>query len=434
MGFFKKSKNEKKDIKDYYIGEEKIQNLVNADINITKDNIKDIFFFETNRDLSFRDGSFIEKGTSFVIDGIKDDVVELHFEEVNKDSKNVYKRNDGIGDNYSFKVDEILEFSNPSKEGIERYGNINMMEYDKENLLEILNNDISKSQKDFIEANYENYEKFIDVYIEDMEKYKSYELNVNKQSADIIDIKEYINHEIDVHNENQKEFQELPYTNEYKSIYEYPDSEVLKNKLNIKDPELLEKMERGITAQKLLELQEKPISGNFDYQHLSKIHKYIFKDIYDWAGTTRAEEIGKGNTNFAPSHYVVEGLKDQVFTPLRKEKYCKGLNAEELSKRLSYYYCELNFGHPFREGNGRTQREFIRELAAKNGFDLDWSKVDSKNFLDKTIQATMGVGKVAEKALGELADIIKGCFTSLEPDKGLIKKMDKIYDLDRGGR
>mgnify|MGYP000148278334 CR=1 FL=1 len=222
----------------------------------------------------------------------------------------------------------------------------------------------------------------------------------------------------------------ISYKSEYKSVYEYPDCDVLKNKMGIKDADLLDKVERGITADRLRQLNEKPISGNFDFEHLSKIHKYVFKDIYDWAGKTRVEEVTKGNTNFAPSRFVVEGLKDTVFKPLKKDNYCKGMNVDELSNKLSGYYCELNFAHPFREGNGRTQREFIRELAAKNGFVLDWSKADTKDLLDKTVQGTMG--REPDKAIKQLAEIIKGCFKSLEPDKNLMKSMDKIMDIDRG--
>ena len=245
---------------------------------------------------------------------------------------------------------------------------------------------------------------------------------------------------------------DFPYESEYKSTYEYPDCEVLKNKLDIKNQELLERVERTISSMRLCELQEKPIKGSFDFNHLSKIHKYIFKDIYDWAGKPRTEEISKdfytvkhsgditnnrepvnyvkGITNFAPSRFAVEGLKDSVFKPLKKLNYCRGMDANDLSKNLAKFYCELNFGHPFREGNGRTQREFIRELAAYNGFKLDWEKANSKELMDATIGGT--IGKNPEIALDKLSNIIKGCFESLEPDKSLIKDMDKLLDWDRG--
>ncbi|WP_195617478.1 Fic/DOC family protein [Clostridium paraputrificum] len=223
---------------------------------------------------------------------------------------------------------------------------------------------------------------------------------------------------------------DFPYESEYKSTYEYPDCEVLKNKLDIKDQELLERAERTISSMRLCELQEKPIKGSFDFNHLSKIHKYVFKDIYDWAGKPRTEEISKDTTSFAPSRFAVEGLKDSVFKPLKKLNYCRGMDANELSKNLAKFYCELNFGHPFREGNGRTQREFIRELAAYNGFKLDWNKANSKELMDATIGGT--IGRNPEIALNNLSNIIKGCFESLEPDKSLMKDIDKLLDWDRG--
>ena len=223
---------------------------------------------------------------------------------------------------------------------------------------------------------------------------------------------------------------DFPYESEYKSTYEYPDCEVLKNKLDIKDQELLERAERTISSMRLCELQEKPMKGSFDFNHLSKIHKYVFKDIYDWAGKPRTEEISKDTTSFAPSRFTVEGLKDSVFKPLKKLNYCRGMDANELSKNLAKFYCELNFGHPFREGNGRTQREFIRELAAYNGFKLDWNKANSKELMDATIGGT--IGRNPEIALNNLSNIIKGCFESLEPDKSLMKDIDKLLDWDRG--
>ena len=87
---------------------------------------------------------------------------------------------------------------------------------------------------------------------------------------------------------------------------------------------------------------------------MKKVKILIFNDVYEWAGKIRTEEIAKGNTNFAPTPYILDGMKEQIFDSLKKEKFLKGLNAEDISKRLAYYYSELNFAHPFREGNGRT--------------------------------------------------------------------------------
>ena len=79
------------------------------------------------------------------------------------------------------------------------------------------------------------------------------------------------------------------------SKYCYPNSNVLKNKFNIRNQLKLFNIEKEFTSVRLQELQNKPIKGNFDFNHLKKIHKYIFQDVYDWAGESRTVEIGKGN-------------------------------------------------------------------------------------------------------------------------------------------
>lgn len=174
---------------------------------------------------------------------------------------------------------------------------------------------------------------------------------------------------------------------EYKSKYTYDNSNVLKNKLDIHDDLILHNVERTFTAAKIAELNIKPIRGNFDFKHLCKIHEYIFQDLYTWAGKTRDVEISKGGTNFAPCTYLKSAI-DELFSSLKQEKFLTGLPVDKLSERLAHYYTELNFAHPFREGNGRTQREFIRELADKNGYVLDWNKMDQDKLMEATIEST----------------------------------------------
>jgi len=75
--------------------------------------------------------------------------------------------------------------------------------------------------------------------------------------------------------------------------YCYTNSDILKNKYEIHDKAELLKAETTMTSARLLELQKQPVKGKFDFKHLQKIHKYIFQDIYDWAGKTRTVNIGK---------------------------------------------------------------------------------------------------------------------------------------------
>ena len=162
-------------------------------------------------------------------------------------------------------------------------------------------------------------------------------------------------------------------------LYCYPDSEVLKNKLDIRDLERLHYMEKRFTMVRILELLDKPIRGNFDLKHLQEIHKYIFQDIYEWAGKIREVDIAKGNM-FCNVKFI-HGQASELFGRLRAEQYLEGLDEDDFIKRLSFYFSEINALHPFREGNGRSQREFIRCLALHNGYVLNFANTSKDEML-----------------------------------------------------
>lgn len=170
------------------------------------------------------------------------------------------------------------------------------------------------------------------------------------------------------------------------SIYCYPDTNVLINKLDIKDIDLLQKYEAKITAAKLLSLRQKGIIGNFNVKHIKDIHLYLFEDIYPFAGKFRTENIGKGAFRFAEWQYIEPEL-NKLLENLKVENYLNGLDADPLAQKLAYYMSELNVLHPFREGNGRTIREFIRELALKNGYTLNLMNADPAEFLEASIKS-----------------------------------------------
>ena len=165
------------------------------------------------------------------------------------------------------------------------------------------------------------------------------------------------------------------------SIYCYPNSEVLINKLDLKTENQLEKAEKMIVLVKLYDLRQGKIKGNFDKAHFISIHKYLFEDLYSFAGKFRTENIAKNSFSFAEWEYIESEL-DRVLLKLKDENFLEGLNKEDLAKRLSFYMSELNVLHPFREGNGRTIREFIRELALRNGYIIDYTKTTTQELLD----------------------------------------------------
>lgn len=162
-------------------------------------------------------------------------------------------------------------------------------------------------------------------------------------------------------------------------IYCYPDSDVLKNKLGIKDLNKLHNYERKLTMLRLMEIIDNPIEGDFDFTHLKAIHKYIFQDLYEWAGEVRKVEIAKGNM-FCKVMFI-ESQAEDIFGKLKRDKYLSGLDINSFINKLAYYFSEINALHPFREGNGRTQREFIRSLAIKNGYIINFSHISEKEML-----------------------------------------------------
>lgn len=162
-------------------------------------------------------------------------------------------------------------------------------------------------------------------------------------------------------------------------IYCYPDSDVLKNRMGIRDIEQLMQLEKRLTMLRILELVDKPIQGKFDLKHLQSIHKYIFQDVYEWAGKIRKVDIAKGNM-FCNVKFI-ESQAEEIFGKLKEEKYLQDLDEKEMSVRLAYYFSEINALHPFREGNGRCQREFIRTLALHAGYVINFANVGREEML-----------------------------------------------------
>ena len=168
------------------------------------------------------------------------------------------------------------------------------------------------------------------------------------------------------------------------SIYCYPDSNVLKNKLNIRDNKLLKTAEEEITLIKQMELLKNPIKGNFSKAHLMNIHKFIFEDIYSFAGKNRREQISKADTMFYPPNLIDREL-DKVFAKIKEKNMLKETDEEKVFDNLAYVMAELNIIHPFREGNGRSIREFIRLMAKRMGYNLNWGNVDKEELLEASI-------------------------------------------------
>lgn len=177
----------------------------------------------------------------------------------------------------------------------------------------------------------------------------------------------------------------LKYTSS-QSKYYYPNTDILINKLDIRDQQLLTEAEVLYTSQRLIELEYSPLIDSLDLENLKGIHHYIFQDIYYFAGKIREVDISKGNTLFAHWQYIVPNA-NELFKKLKRENFLLGTNIDDFSTKAAYYMAELNALHPFREGNGRTIREFIRVVALNANYKLSWNALNYDKLLEASIQS-----------------------------------------------
>ena len=170
----------------------------------------------------------------------------------------------------------------------------------------------------------------------------------------------------------------------------YEGTTCLINKFGIKDEKKLSQMETLITTAKCKELEVNPIDGNFGFEHYKAIHKYIFEDLYDWAGKIRTVSISKKGTVFT-SPESIEPLADRIFSGLQKENCYIGYDNDRYIESIVDFYCRTNMLHPFREGNGRTQRVFLTQLIRHSGHDINFSTIDTDELMIATIQSANGI-------------------------------------------
>jgi cell filamentation protein len=133
-------------------------------------------------------------------------------------------------------------------------------------------------------------------------------------------------------------------------------------------------VEKDLSHIRLYELSTRPLPGELDLSHLKAIHNYLFQDIYPWAGLLREVDIVKGSDQFA--HFAdIPRLFEALAIELKQDDYLVGKNKEDFAMRLGYYMGCINTMHPFREGNGRTQRVFCDAIARKAEYEIDWASI-----------------------------------------------------------
>jgi len=176
------------------------------------------------------------------------------------------------------------------------------------------------------------------------------------------------------------------YEVENDAIYCYAGTDVLRNKLDIKDATELANFEAEISNQRA---QEPIPPGDLDYAHYCALHKHLFQDVCDWAGELRKIRIGKGGNWFCfPENIHFEMTK--LFASLAEQNSFSGLGKIEFPKRSAHFLAELNAIHPFREGNGRTQLSFLGIMAEQAGHPLDFEQLDPDKILAAIIESFTG--------------------------------------------
>jgi cell filamentation protein len=160
--------------------------------------------------------------------------------------------------------------------------------------------------------------------------------------------------------------------------YGYPGTAILKNKLGIRNQDKLDYHERELVAQRIS--QGVP-TGNFDMAHLRAIHRHLFQDIYEWAGELRTLEISKGREQFQFLKYIETGMAD-VHQRLQRANYLKGLSASEFCRKAAEILGDVNYVHPFREGNGRTQLQYLKLFAEQAGHPIDLTQIPTRGWIE----------------------------------------------------
>lgn len=163
------------------------------------------------------------------------------------------------------------------------------------------------------------------------------------------------------------------------SKYTYKGTDVLKNKLNIQDEELLKEYETRLVAFKIATISSANLPKGYTPERLKFIHKYLFDEIFYFAGEYRQENITKENFRFSEFEYIEDNIQ-RIFNNIKIEEM-KKLPFDKFVKHISYIMTELNVLHPFREGNGRTIRELVREICFDCGYAIDWYEINHDDIL-----------------------------------------------------
>jgi len=150
-------------------------------------------------------------------------------------------------------------------------------------------------------------------------------------------------------------------------------------------------------------LAEKPLHGSYDLAHWQAFHRRIFGALYPWAGELRTVQIAKPNAFYARPEHIVS-YAQSIFAELAKERHLVGLDRGAFLKRLTHYHAEMYAVHPFREGNTRSLRTFLGQLAAAAAHRVDWEHLEHTQSFAANVQSLNGNNEQLEELLDNILD------------------------------
>lgn len=154
------------------------------------------------------------------------------------------------------------------------------------------------------------------------------------------------------------------------------------NKLGITDRAELREVEYAVTDLRIAQLRLHAPKGQFDLDHLRTVHRHIFQDLYEWAGKDRTVNFSKRDAadpdwagHFAPAKRI-DVIAASINEDLKSKNFLRGLDQKDFATGITALYAQVNWLHPFVEGNGRSTQTFISQLANEAGYELNFAKVD----------------------------------------------------------
>ena len=219
----------------------------------------------------------------------------------------------------------------------------------------------------------------------------------------------------------------------------YPNTQTLVNRFNEQDAQKLAVLERHLTAQTVLGLKANPVKGNFDLEHMQKIHQRVFGELYPWAGQVRDYELFKKRPDGLTSEFArpneIAVLNERLKEIMRATNNFRDVKPTEFATKIAEVYQIANEMHPFREGNGRTQRLYLDQLAKEAGFKLAYSQVEHAAWnYAASMSGQLSLGSSGDRLPGRL-DELNRVFSHISvPRSEMNSYMQGRTSLDRGNQ